>query len=95
MNPQLLSFTGLVTYYHPVLTRYARFITRNQEASIRLADKALASLWDYRIGIYKLEEARLFLKTSTRVLCHRWLHEQVHLLASLEKRHPIPNHPSF
>lgn len=80
MNPHLISFTGLVSRYHPLLFRFARYIIRNEFAAKKIAIQSLVTLWSNRKGILTNEEARIFLKTTTRVLCHKWLYEQVQTL---------------
>ena len=86
MNPQLISYMALVGKYHPLFFRFARFMIRNEAEAKAIAGKALATLWSNRKGIYTMPEARQFLKTTTRVLCHSWLHEQALLLAHKSKQ---------
>jgi DNA-directed RNA polymerase specialized sigma24 family protein len=81
MNPQLISYMALVGKYHPLLFRFARFTVRDEKVAKSIAGRALATLWANRKGIYTMSDARQFLKTTTRVLCHAWLHEQALLLA--------------
>ena len=85
MNPQLISFTALVSLYHPVLFRLARFIVRNESAARSIAIRALVTVWANRKGIHTMIEARIFLKTTTRVLCHTWLQDQALLLGRKDK----------
>ena len=77
MNPELHSFTALVQQYHPMLTRFARFIIRNEEASIAIAGQALINLWACQKQLQHSSEARNFLRNNTRILSHSWLHQQV------------------
>lgn len=76
MNPHLISFTALVGQYHTLLYRFSRFIIRNEAAASIIASNALANLWENRHGVHTAAEARIILKTTTRVLCHTWLREQ-------------------
>jgi DNA-directed RNA polymerase specialized sigma24 family protein len=74
--PDINRFTELASYYHPLLTRYARIIIRDNDASAHMAAKSLLLLWSNRSAIYTNECLRTFLQRNTRRNCDQWLRQQ-------------------
>jgi DNA-directed RNA polymerase specialized sigma24 family protein len=78
------AFAEYVSNYHIVLFRYARFITRNQQAADNICDAVLNDLWLHRQQLPSQAAIRSFLQTSVRTASHAWLHKNI---LSLRHRH--------